>query len=101
LSSEQVAAVDAEFRRDLSERRALHRRIERADTAFRQALADGDDARATDLGGGLVDLQARQNVMRSRVLLRMSWVLNADQRAQLKVILSKRDRGTRRASKTR
>jgi LTXXQ motif family protein len=90
LSAEQVADLDAEFRRDLPRRRALHHDVEHVNAAFQQALADGNDERATELATRLVGLQEQQNKVRSRMLLRMSWVLTAEQRSQLRAILARR-----------
>ena len=90
LTADQVTSIDREFRRDLPERRRLHKALNRVDAEFQRALADGDEALATSLIPHLVDLQAEQNKTRTRVLLRMSWVLTEGQRQQLRALLKAR-----------
>jgi Spy/CpxP family protein refolding chaperone len=93
LTSDQVASIDREFRRDLPERRRLHDELNRVDAEFRGAVAAGDEALATSLIPRLVALQAEQNTTRTRVLLRMSWVLTEEQRQLLRALRKARRPG--------
>ena len=92
LSPQQVRSLDALFRRDLARRRALRTAVEAAHTAFDRALADGDDASALTLVGRVAELESEQNVARTTLLLRMSWVLTTVQQTKLAVIRPRRAR---------
>jgi hypothetical protein len=92
LTAAQVSSIDREFRRDLMQRRRLHRELDRIEAEFQRALAEGSEALATSLVPQLVDLQAQQNKMRTRMLLRISWVLSDEQRRQLSALRAARAR---------
>jgi Spy/CpxP family protein refolding chaperone len=92
LSPQQVQSLDLLFQRDLSRRRALRTALEAARTAFDRALADGDEASALALIGRVADLESEQNVARTTLLLRMSWVLSTVQQTKLRVLRSRRAR---------
>jgi Spy/CpxP family protein refolding chaperone len=85
LAPTQVDALDREFSRTLPTRRALRREFDQASDAFREALSRGDlsDEAGLALITRVEELRRRRNAARSRMLLKMYWLLTPAQRLQL------------------
>jgi Spy/CpxP family protein refolding chaperone len=90
LTDEQTRALDSVFHEDLAARRAVRTSLQAAEAAFDRALAAADEPEAVALAERVAELKARQNTARTKLLLRMSWVLTRDQRAKLRDIRQRR-----------
>jgi Spy/CpxP family protein refolding chaperone len=85
LTRHQVAALDEEFTRTLSERQRLRQELDAADRQVAAALEDGTlpDAVMIALITRAEQLRARRNVARATLVFRLYRVLTPDQRAAL------------------
>jgi Spy/CpxP family protein refolding chaperone len=85
LTKGQVAKIEQIFRSDLSERRHLAREQEALEARLAAVLLEGvaEEQVVSQLAEQVAQAQARRNVCRTRMLLRMYRVLTAEQQARV------------------
>jgi Spy/CpxP family protein refolding chaperone len=89
LTDGQIFLVEEVFQRQLPERIALQRELERLDAAVQHVLDRGepDDAAAMQVIARAEQLRVQQNIRRALMLLAMLKVLMPEQRAKLSTIV--------------
>lgn len=84
LADNQVAAIEAEYRRTLTQRRLVRRTFEAAQAELARALARDDltDTAGERLVSRVEDLRRQRNVGRTRLLVALYFLLRPEQRAR-------------------
>ena len=92
LSDEQVQAIESSYRRTLTHRRILRRRLEAATAELTRAFARDDlsDVEAQALVNQVEDWRRQRNVARTQLLVALYFLLTPDQRARFSRLV---DRG--------
>jgi Spy/CpxP family protein refolding chaperone len=88
LTDRQVRELDSLFAERLNERIALHQKLDRLETRFRQALErkDSSELLIEKLHAEVLRLRVARNARRTMMLLAMYNVLTPEQRARIRVL---------------